>query len=199
MLHNKSLSTNNPWKFEDIEWKIDAAKSNTDIADVIARYREEIADVLKTEEAEDMQDENTLNNLIAKLKEKKALLETDLWKTPPCKIDLSDNIGITNFWKGIIDNSDPKLAWPVATSTEKTGINDRITEALGKIQFVHDDSKWDVEKIFKLFKWGSTEITDIAKTTSDPLIKQLLTEKDPTQIDNMIDKFIKSEKETVLS
>lgn len=194
MLHNKSLSTNNPWKFEDIEWKIDAAKSNTDIADVIARYREEIADVLKTEEAEDMQDENTLNNLIAKLKEKKALLETDLWKTPPCKIDLSDNIGITNFWKGIIDNSDPKLAWPVATSTEKTGINDRITEALGKIQFVHDDSKWDVEKIFKLFKWGSTEITDIAKTTSDPLIKQLLTEKDPTQIDNMIDKFIKSVK-----
>lgn len=198
MLHNKSLSANNPWEnFQEIEWKINAAITNKEMADVIAKYREEMVSILKTNEAEETQDENTLNGLITKLKEKRALLEIDLWKTPPCKFDLSDNTAITYFWKSIIDGSNPDLkTWTAATPAEKKDVNDKITEALGKIQFVHDDSKWDVEKIFKLFKWWSTEITDIAKTTSDPLIQQLLNEKDPTKIDSTIDEFINSVKST---
>jgi hypothetical protein len=65
--------------------------------------------VLKSNEAEGTQDQNMLEKLISKLQTKKAQLETDLGKASPHKIDLSDNTGITNFWKSIVDGTNPKL------------------------------------------------------------------------------------------
>ena len=130
-LYDKHLPKNTGETFQEIEWKINTA--GADLPNVIAKYRVEIMDILKSNEAIDVDDENTLNLLIWELKSKKTLLETDLWKTPPCKIDLSDNSEITNFWKSIVDDSNPKLQWKPGTTpaipaeiTGTWGINDKI-------------------------------------------------------------------------
>ena len=60
-LHNKNLPKN-PWEeFKDIEWKINSAATSKDTADIIAKYREEMMAVLKSNEAEWTEDETKLN------------------------------------------------------------------------------------------------------------------------------------------
>ncbi len=212
MLHNHSLSAKHPWKFQDIEWKIDTEGTNTTkLANVIAKYRKEMIDVLKSGEAEEKDDEDTLNKLIEKLKDKKWLLETDLWKTSPCKIDLSENTDIVNFWKSIVDGSNPKLKWKtgtnLATPTDIEWIiwnKDnpwRIQEALEKIQFLHffledDWSTWDRKDKWKLFKGASTEMTNISKTLKNPLISTVLNETKDTKVESDIKSFVNSVKRT---
>lgn len=210
MLHNQSLSTKYPWKtFQDIEWIIDTEGTDTTkLANVIAKYRKEMVDVLKSGEAEDLDDENTLNNLITKLQWKKGILETDLWKTPPCKINLSDNTDIISFWKSIIDDSNPKLKWKPWTNsaiaaeiTGTWGINDKIQKALDGIQFLHyyledDWVTWDKKDHWKLFKGSSTEMTNIGKTLKNPLISTVLNETKVTKVDTDIKSFVNSVKKT---
>lgn len=192
-LHNKE-------HFKDIEWKINGAWSR--LSDVIAKYRKEMIDVLKNNEAE-WTDETTLNGLIKELKNKKWELWKDLWKTSPSKINLSDNTEITSFWKSIVDNSNSMILWKPwdwwsPTEDEKKEINTKIIEALGKIQFVHsfldDDWSWVEEKTFKLFKWTSTDMTDITKASSNPLISDLLKETDGKKVDNLVKNFVNSVK-----
>lgn len=198
-LYDKVLPNNKPEQFKDIEEKINKASN---LPDTIAKYREEIMEILKNNEAEELDDENTLNGLITELEKKKLGLKTDLWKTPPCKIDLSNNTDIANFWKGIVDDSNPMILWKpwdwwgAPTAAEKAAINTRIVEALEKVQFVHDDWKWITEKTFQLFKWSSTDMTDIVKTSSNPLISQLLNEKNSAAIDNLVKTFVNSVKST---
>ena len=195
-IHDKNLPH---WdKFEDIEWKIDPAATNKDMADIIAKYREEMMDVLKSEEAEESEDENKLNGLIEKLKEKKSLLEDKLWETPPCRINLTDNTDITNFWRSIVDGTNPKLLWKPddwwgsPTAAQISDIKTKIQWLLEDIQFLHDDWTWTREKSRKLFKGSSTEMTNILETLKNPLISILLKQTDPTKVEDDIKKFVKS-------
>ena len=201
VLHNTNLHTGE--KFSDIEWKINTSGSN--LANVIAKYRKAMIDVLKNNEAEWTDDETTLNGLIKELNDKKSELWKDLWKTPPSKINLSDNTDITSFWKSIVDGSNPMILWKPwdswsPTDKEKKDTNNKIIEALDKIQFVHsflDDSwSWIEEKTFKLFKWSSTDMTNIAKTSSNPLISQLLNETKGKNVDKLVKDFVNSVKST---
>ena len=195
MLHGQTLPKNTREKFEEIKVKINRAWIN--LANVIAKYREEMMGVLKSNEAEWAQDETTLNGLITELEEKKTNeLGPDLWKTPPYKIDLSENDPIINFWKDIVDNSDPKLQWKPDTNPaapwDITNVNTKITEALNSIQFLHDDWDWNRENTWKLFKGSSTEMTDINKTLKNPLISTLLNQTDPTKVKDDVENFVKS-------
>ena len=194
MLQGQSLPKNAWEKFEDIKGKINTAWVN--LANVIAKYREEMMDVLKSYEAK-WTDETTLNDLITKLENKKwAELEPDLWKTSPCKIDLSNNGPITLFWRSIVNGANIKLQWKPgttpATPWDITNINTKITEALNSIQFLHDNWLWNREKTWKLFKGSSTEMTDIEETLKDSLISEVLDETDHTKVAGDVDNFVKS-------
>ena len=203
MLHNGNLSTKHPWKtFQDIEWIIDSEGTNTiNLANAIAKYRKEMIDVLKSNEATEKHDEDVLKSLIDKLETKKALLETDLWRTPSHKIDLTDNTDIVNFWKSIIDGSNPNLTWESADPDDITDINGRIQEALNGIQFLHyfledDWTTLNQKDHWKLLKGASTEMTNIKKTLTNPLISTVLNETDVTKVHKDIDNFVKSVKRT---
>ena len=65
-LHDKNLPKYSKEHFKDIEWKINRAGSR--LSDVIAKYRNEMIDVLKNNEAEWTNDETTLDGLIKKIK-----------------------------------------------------------------------------------------------------------------------------------
>ena len=195
-LHDKVLP-NNAWEhFEDIEWKINGAGSR--LSDIIAKYRGEMVDILKWNEAENSDDETKLDGLIRELKNKKTLLETNLWKTPPCKIDLSNNTDITNFWKSIVDGTNPKLLWQPGdgwwspTTTDVNIIKTKIQKLLKNIQFLHDDWNGTRDKKRKLFKGASTEMTNIWKTLKNPLISTLLDQTNPTKVKKNVEDFVKS-------
>ncbi len=193
-LHDKKLPKNSGEDFQGIENKINKKP------DLIAKYREEIMNILKNNEAEET-DKTTLSDLIKKLKHKKWELWTDLWKTPPYKIDLSNNTEVTNFWKSIVNNSNTMILWKPLdwwwspTTKEKKDINKKIERALQEIQFVHVDWSWTIiDKKFRLFKWASTDMTKIATTSSNPLISYLLTETDETKVDKHVEDFVDSVK-----
>ena len=210
MLYNSNLSTKHPWKtFQNIEWIINREGTDmTKLANVIAKYRKEMIDVLKSNEATETHDENVLKNLIGELERKKAALETDLWKTPPYKIDLTENTDIIDFWRSIIDGSNPKLKWQPSTTpanptdiTGSWGINEKIQNALNGIQFLHyfledDWTTWDQKDHWKLFKGASTEMTNIGKMLKNPLISTVLNEKNGTKVGKDIQDFVKSVKRT---
>ena len=90
--------------------------------------------------------------------------------------------------------------WWSPTEDEKKEINTKIADALDKIQFVHsfldDDWSWVEEKTFKLFKWTSTDMTNIVKTSSNPLISQLLNETNEKKVDKLVKDFVNSVKST---
>lgn len=193
-LYGTDLRKNADEKFEDIEWKINAAAS-IGVADIIAKYREEMMDVLKSNEAENDEDQRTLEHLINKLHVKSDQLETDLWKTSPCKIDLSNNDGIKNFWESIVNGSNPKLLsrwWTSPTNSEVDTLKARIEWLLEDIQFLHDDWNQTREKTRKLFKGSSTDMTDIWETLKDPLISTLLNQTNSSKVKNDVDNFVRS-------
>ena len=125
-LHNKDLPKN-PWeKFKDIEKKINNATTSKNAADIIAKYREEMMTVLKTNEAEWPEDESKLNGLKMKLEAKKFSLETGLWTMG--SMNLTDNNDIIDFWKWVVDGS--SLTWATADATQKDDLNNTIIECL---------------------------------------------------------------------
>ena len=125
-----------------------------------------------------------------KLEAKKISLETGLWTMGT--VNLTDNNDIIDFWKWVVDGS--SLTWATADATQKDDLNNTIIELLKKIQFLHDNWKWNQIKDFSLFKWKSTDITNFKETLKNPLIKDLLNQSDPAEVKNDIDSFINSMK-----
>lgn len=190
MLHTKTLHDDTK-QFQDIEWLIDGTTESKNIADIIAKYRQEMMDVLKSEEAEtnDRNDDETkLSSLKNKLEEKKTALEEHLWTMGP--VDFSDNDAIKNFWEWVLDGT--KLTGLDASDTQKHSLEWKINEALTKIQFLHDNWRWTQIKDFKLFKWNSTNITDFEETLKDKVIKEVLEETNPGNVAAKVDTFVNS-------
>ena len=196
MLHDKNLAKN-PWeKFQDIEWKINAKTTTTEIADVIAKYREEISTVLNANEAEWTWDESTLKGLKDLLEERQNnILKSDLWKSAPWHIDLSNNTAVATFWKKIksswwnIDAIDASWA---ATDAQKSEILNKIQSSLANLQFLHDDWTGKRQNSWKLF-WGkSTNMADISATLWDTQIDKLLNVSSAAQVDAKLNTFVNS-------
>lgn len=194
MLHEtgKTLPKNNWDKFTDIEWYINSATTSKNIADVIAKYREDMIAVLKQNEAEWTGDEGILNGLKDKLERKKTDLETGLWTMGT--LNLTNNNDIINFWKWVVDGS--SLTWTKADTTQKNDLDDIITRLLNNIQFLQDDWNWNQTKKFKLFMWTASDITNFEETLKDQIIKDLLNQTNPTKVKDDVERFVNSMKRT---
>ena len=198
MLHNKNLQKN-PWVFQDIEWRINWATETNELADVIARYREEISFVLNENEAEWHDDEVDLKKLVDRIEDKKNnILKPDLWKSVPCHINLSDNVALTTFWKKIIAsgwNHSTIDTSGLTTDTKKNELLNKVAQTLKSLQFIHDDRDWNREN-WQLFGWESTNMADIGTTLSDTRISQLLEATTEWEVKSKLDVFIESVKKT---
>lgn len=206
MLNGKTLSKTSWEYFEEIEWKINTAWDR--LADVIAKYREGIMYVLKNNEAEGKDDQKTLEKLIKTFKDdetwKKKLLETDLWKTDPCKMDFSGDDAITEFWETVHAGSNDKLLWNSgrtgerkANKTEEDELRISITKALKNVVQVRDNLEWKPVD-WHLFGWKSTNILEMDKTIWNSKIANVLNWKDPDDktgkktVQELIQEFINS-------
>ena len=193
MLHNQHL-TKNPWEqFQDIEGKINSWTNSEQLANIIAKYREEMMDVFKTNEAEWNNDEKDLKALKDRLEGKQMLLKNDLWKTPPSIIDLSTDTALADFWKSVVDGPNTQLNWTRANKTEETDLQNKIKNTLEQIQFLHDDGSWIQERSWKLLWWKSWNLLDIKKNINwNTLIQTLLNETDAKKVDKEVEQFVKS-------
>ena len=196
MLHSQSLSKN-PWKiFQDIEGEIVREGTNTTkLANVIAKYREEIRDVLNHNEAEGDIDEQKLKELKNRLVDKQNnILKPDLWKSSPCHINFSDNTDIENFWKKIIAakwNHSAIDASGLASTPDKDWLKDKIKKSLESLQFIHDDWAWSRQS-WKLFGWKSTNMANISSTLSDTKIDKLLNATTAAGVSSKLKIFVNS-------
>lgn len=169
-------------KFEDIHSSINSVTDTMDhMADVVAKKKKEIFDILKNNLAETADDEKCLEDLKDALLTKKADFEANLWRSSD-KIDLSDNKDLITFWKNKINWVDTS---PKASDPEKLEIKDRVDKTLIKIQ------KLDyANKSRTLFGGKTFDVTKISENIKVPEIGEILNATTEAGIEAKIDNFI---------
>ena len=196
-LHDKNLPKNSWDKFQDIESIIGPEVNHKKLADIIAKYREDITEVLKLNEAEWSNDENDLKNLIDKLEiEKKPILRNNLWKDGPCHTNFTDNTDVITFWENVIslwinDKPPHPPAGPLASTSDKNTLKVDIENAIKNIQLLHDNRKWDQQN-WQLFGWKTANIIKIGKTIGDTKIQELLNVGNRADVKAKVKQFINS-------
>ena len=197
-LHDTNLPKNTWDKFQDIKGQIETQGTDHEkLANIIAKYREDISEVLNLNEAEWSDDEADLLNLVNKLEaEKKPILRTNLWKDGPCHTNFTDNTDVIAFWENVIslwinDTPPHAPADPLASTTDTDALKSDIEEAINNIQFLHDDWKWD-QQTWQLFGWKTANIAKIGKTLKEQKIKELLDVTRATGVKKKFEQFVNS-------
>ena len=194
-------------KFHALEGLIDPEVNHKNLAKLIAKYREDISEVLNLNEAEWSDDENDLKTLIDRLNDKRDhILKPDLWKSGPKHIDFSDehNTDIINFWEKIIGSwwNHAAIDWSgLASVAESNTLKTKIKDTLGNIQFLHDDWNWN-PKSWKLFWWTTENMADFSKTAWYKRIQKVLQVDEPLvnptgeSIETVVNAFVDSVSKT---